>query len=383
MNSFIQVPSRLYYGQGCLESVKESIARTGAKKILVCTDKELRKLGMTALFEKYAAQAGASCAVVDEILPEPSAAGVEKTLGCVAASDMDMIAAIGGGSVMDTAKLLSVLVGAPYTVRDLLRDPGLARKKYTTLMVPTTCGTGSEATGNAILAIPEEQTKKGIVNPCMISDEVILDADMIAKLPGKIVAATGVDALAHCVECYTGKKATPLSDLYAAQGARLIFHNLEKAYNTPGDTAARQNLLLGAFYGGAAIAGSGTTAVHALAYPLGGRYHVAHGVSNAILFAQVMAFNRDACEGRLAGLCDVVYPELAGKRGPEKADTIIRRIAEIVKNTEIPVSLKEFGVKEEDLEDLVVAGSAQKRLLSNNMKEMSLDDIRSIYRQVL
>jgi alcohol dehydrogenase class IV len=217
----------------------------------------------------------------------------------------------------------------------------------------------------------------------MIPDEVILDVNFVAGLPKQIIAATGVDALAHCVECYTSKKATPLSDLYAAQGAKLIFHNLEKAYTDPADTAVRQNLLLGAFYGGVAIAGSGTTAVHALAYPLGGRYHIAHGVSNAILFAQVMAFNRDACEGRLAGLCDVVYPEFAGKRESEKAGIIIRRIAEIVKNTEIPLSLKEFGVKEDDLEDLVIAGSGQTRLLSNNMKEMSLDDIRYIYRQVI
>jgi alcohol dehydrogenase class IV len=206
---------------------------------------------------------------------------------------------------------------------------------------------------------------------------------MIAGLPKNILAATGVDALAHCVECYTSKKATPLSDLYAAYGARLIFHNLEKAYTHPDEAAARQNLLLGAFYGGVAIAGSGTTAVHALAYPLGGRYHIAHGISNAILFARVMAFNKDACRGHLAALCDIVYPEFTAQRESEKADTIIRRITEIVKNTEIPVSLKEFGIQENDLEELVIAGSAQTRLLVNNMKQMSPDDIRSIYRQVL
>jgi alcohol dehydrogenase class IV len=141
-------------------------------------------------------------------------------------------------------------------------------------------------------------------------------------------------------------------------------------------------MLLGAFYGGVAITGSGTTAVHALSYPLGGKYHIAHGVSNAILFAKVMDFNRDACLPRLASLCDTVYPELFPKDESVKAGFIIKRIEEIVKNTEIPVSLKEFGIKEDDIEDLVISGSRQTRLLVNNMKELSLDDIRRIYQQV-
>lgn len=284
---------------------------------------------------------------------------------------------------MDTAKLASILIGAPYSLQDLLLDPSLAVKQCISVMIPTTCGTGSEATCNAIVAIPEEQTKKGIVSVQMIPDEVILDVNFIANLPKSIVASTGVDALAHCVECYTSRKATPLSDLYARNGARLIFRNLENAYRDPSDICAREMLLLGAFYGGVAITGSGTTAVHALSYPLGGRYHIPHGVSNAILFAQVMAFNKDACADRLAELCDTVYPEKYRESTRTKTDFIIGRIAEIVRNTEIPMSLRTFGLKPEDLDELVVAGSLQTRLLANNRKELSLDDIRSIYRQVM
>ena len=193
----------------------------------------------------------------------------------------------------------------------------------------------------------------------------------------------GVDALAHVVECYTSKKATPLSDTYAAAGAKLIFRNIEQAYKNPSDMEAKNNLLLGAFYGGVAITGSGTTAVHALSYPLGGKYHIPHGVSNAILFAHVMAFNKDACAERLAQLCDAVYPEQSAGSGEEKADYMIERIAAIVKNTDIPTNLEAFGVKMEDLDFLVDAGSRQQRLLVNNMKELSLEDIRSIYLNVL
>ena len=206
---------------------------------------------------------------------------------------------------------------------------------------------------------------------------------MIAGLPASIVAATGVDALAHVVECFTSKKATPLSDTYAAAGAKLIFRNIEEAYKNPGDMEARSNMMLGAFYGGVAITGSGTTAVHALSYPLGGKYHIPHGVSNAILFAHVMAFNKDACAGRLGVLCDAVYPERAALGTEEKADYMIGRIAAIVENTEIPIHLNAFGVKMEDLDFLVDAGSKQQRLLVNNRKKLSLEDIRTIYLKVL
>jgi alcohol dehydrogenase class IV len=284
---------------------------------------------------------------------------------------------------MDAAKLCCVLKDADYTIKDLLNDPTLAKKQIKTVMIPTTCGTGSEATCNAIVAVPEEQSKKGIVNDSMIPDYVVLDSNMIRKLPKSIVAVTGVDALAHVVECFTSKKATPFSDTYAVAGAKLIFHNIREAYNNPDNMEAKSNMMTGAFYGGVAITGSGTTAVHALSYPLGGKYHIAHGVSNAILFAHVMEFNKDACSKRLAILCDAVYPELAGKSEDEKAQYMIDQIADIVKVTNIPTDLKEFGVKPEDLDFLVDAGSKQQRLLVNNMKELSLDDIRNIYLKVL
>ncbi|MDR2432972.1 MAG: iron-containing alcohol dehydrogenase [Treponema sp.] len=382
MSFQLQMPARVTLGEGVLVQVEETIGRNRAKRVLVCTDETLRKLGVTSLLESVIAKTGASMEIVDNIKAEPSVPDVEKSLGTIKNTAADLLIAIGGGSVMDTAKIIAVLLGASYGIKELLSDPSRARKFCPTLMIPTTCGTGSEATCNAIVSIPEEQVKKGIVSAAFIPDEVILDVDNIKGLPKSIIAATGVDALAHCVECYTSKKATPLSDLYASGGAKLIFHHIEKAY-TERDGGSLQNMLLGAFYGGAAITGSGTTAVHALSYPLGGRYHVPHGVSNAILFARVMAFNKDACGERLAALCDAVYPKHNARAAGEKADFIIRRISEIVKNTNIPVSLKDFGVKEEDLEDMVQSGIRQKRLLDNNMKELSPDDIRDIYRQVI
>lgn len=383
MSYSIQLPPHIHSGAGSINKVRDIIAEHAPWGVLVFTDASLRALGLIDPLVQIIESTDTQYQIVDNIVPEPSVHDVENALAAVTDITVEMIIGIGGGSVMDTAKLASVLLGAPYTIQDLIKNPARASKRCLSLMIPTTCGTGSEATCNAIVAIPEEKTKKGIVNSQMIPDEVILDVNLIARLPKAIIAATGVDALAHCVECYTSRKATPLSDVYARTGARLIFHNLEKAYSDPSDLVARENLLMGAFYGGVAITGSGTTAVHALSYPLGGRYHIPHGVSNAILFAQVMEFNKDACQTQLSQLCDEVYPTHHGKTQAEKAGIIISRIAEIVKNTDIPTSLQAFGLKPEDLEDLVVAGSQQTRLLVNNMKELSLDDIRSIYRQVI
>lgn len=379
----VKIPFCSYGGEGSIEKIKEIIAKEKSQKVVVFSDEGIKATGLLDILTKQLDETGVQYHVFTDCKPEPSYLQVEAVVDMVQGQECDLIIGLGGGSVMDAAKLASVLKGAPYTIKDLLNDPTQAEKKVKTVMIPTTCGTGSEATCNAIVAIPEEKSKKGIVNDNMIPDYVILDAQMIAKLPKAIVAATGVDALAHVVECFTSKKATPFSDCYALEGAKLIFANIREAYNNPDNMDAKNKMLIGAYYGGIAITGSGTTAVHALSYPLGGKFHIAHGVSNAILFAHVMKFNKDACAERLAVLCDAINPAYAEKTVEEKADYVIDQIADIVKVTNIPTDLTQYGVTMDDLDFLVTAGSQQQRLLVNNMKELSLDDIRNIYLKVV
>ena len=379
----VKIPSCSYGGEGSIEKIKEIIAKEKSQKVVVFSDEGIKATGLLDILTKQLDETGVQYHVFTDCKPEPSYLQVEAVVDMVQGQECDLIIGLGGGSVMDAAKLASVLKGAPYTIKDLLNDPTQAEKKVKTVMIPTTCGTGSEATCNAIVAIPEEKSKKGIVNDNMIPDYVILDAQMIAKLPKAIVAATGVDALAHVVECFTSKKATPFSDCYALEGAKLIFANIREAYNNPDNMDAKNKMLIGAYYGGIAITGSGTTAVHALSYPLGGKFHIAHGVSNAILFAHVLKFNKDACAERLAVLCDAINPTYAEKTVEEKADYVIDQIADIVKVTNIPTDLTQYGVTMDDLDFLVTAGSQQQRLLVNNMKELSLDDIRNIYLKVV
>ncbi|MGE4485475.1 MAG: iron-containing alcohol dehydrogenase, partial [Oscillospiraceae bacterium] len=202
------------------------------------------------------------------------------------------------------------------------------------------------------------------------------------NLPRKIAASTGVDALAHAIECFTSNKANPFSDIFALQALDLILNNIEKACDDPEAMDAKNKMQIASFYAGVAITASGTTAVHALSYPLGGKYHIAHGVSNAILLAPVMRFNEQACRERLA----VVYERCMRGNAPseaEKSAAVIARLEAIVKHLDIPSSLKEFGVPSEDLNVLVEAGMAVTRLLENNMRNVTAEDARKIYQEIL
>ena len=286
---------------------------------------------------------------------------------------------------MDAAKLASVLVTDEYGVKELLDEPGRAKKCVPTVLIPTTAGTGAEVTPNAIVAVPEKELKVGIVNENMIADYVILDARMIKNLPRQIAAATGVDALAHAIECYTSKKANPFSDTFALEALDLILNNIIPACDDPEAMEAKNKMQIAAFYAGIAITASGTTAVHALSYPLGGKYHIAHGVSNAILLAPVMRFNAPFCQERFAVAYDRCChnTENICLTTNEKAEWMIKQLERIVRHLEIPTSLKEFGVPKEDLEGLVEAGMQVQRLLVNNMRLVTPEDARNLYLEIL
>lgn len=383
MSYQLTLPKELYSGENSLTIVKDIVLKLSSKKILVFTDKGIKDAGLVNLLEDILKDLDGEYSIYDGIIAEPSYLDVNKVIEDTEDYQPDLIIGFGGGSVMDTAKLCSILFKVDYTIEDLLKDATIAQKTTPTIMIPTTCGTGSEATINAIVAVPELETKIGIVNKEMIPDYVILDPVLIKKLPKQIVAATGVDALAHGVECLTSKKATPFSNLYALEASKLIIQNIRKAYEDPEDLKAKEALMLGAFYGGVAITGSGTTAVHALSYPLGGKYHIPHGVSNAMLFETVMRFNQDAIEEDLAKISDAINPSLHSSTVGEKAEYVIEQIADIVEKTDIPTNLQEFGLDESHLDILVESGSQQTRLLVNNKKELSNDDIRNIYLKII
>ncbi len=379
----LEIPRKVVWGQDAFEEFQNILRERRWKRVLVITDRGVQKAGLLALLEESLQKEGTGYEVVADIPAEPSWMALDAALKEARKTGGEAVIAVGGGSTMDAAKLFAAMLDSSLSVLEVVRDSGLLSKRLPLVMIPTTCGTGSEATCNAIVAVPEEKIKIGVVNPVLIPDYVILEPEMIRKLPKSILAATGMDALAHCVECYTSRKANLLSDLYAGAGAKLLFENLRTAYEEEVDLSVYAMLQLGAFYGGVAITGSGTTAVHALSYPLGGRYHIPHGISNAILFAPVMYRNEEACREELARLCVFCWPQCQGWEKKEQSRWVLKKLEELVQALEIPDTLKEFGVQADDLEELAEAGSQVRRLLDNNKRALCREEIREIYAGLL
>ncbi|MHA7965299.1 iron-containing alcohol dehydrogenase [Paenibacillus sp. CAU 1782] len=383
MNYSLKMSKAIFAGEHALEQL-ETILSTAIKKIVIFTDKGVLNAGLIEIPKQILSHKGIAYTIISEIPAEPNYHQAQEIVDQFKKENADFIIAVGGGSVMDVAKLASILATDAYTVKDLLDAPLLAKKQVASLMIPTTAGTGAEATPNSIVAIPEKELKVGIVNPEMIADYVILDGRLIKKLPKPIAAATGVDALCHAIECFTSMKANPFSNTFALEALDLIMNNIIEACTNPEALEAKNKMLLGSFYAGVAITSSGTTAIHALSYPLGGKYHIPHGVSNAILLTPVMRFNEPVIKNHLA----IVYDRVVKGGNPylsvdEKSKTIISELERIVEVLEIPTSLKTFNVPEHDLESLVEAGMQVTRLLVNNMREVTPDDARSIYSEVL
>lgn len=376
------MPRTVYSGKDALENLKTIVK--DAKKVAIFTDRGILSTGLVDLPLAKLQEAGKETIVISDLPPEPTYMQVQKLVDEFKASGADFIVAVGGGSAMDTAKLASLLATERYTVKDLLDDPTLAVKTVKTCLIPTTAGTGSEATPNAIVAVPEQELKIGIVNSSMVPDYVVLDAEMIRKLPRKIAAATGIDAMAHAIECFTSNKANPFSDIFALEAFDLIMNNIETACDDPDAMEAKNRMQIAAFYAGVAITCSGTTAVHALSYPLGGKYHIAHGVSNAILLLPVMKFNEPVIRGKLAAAYDrIVHGEKTCTTEAEKSAWVVERMGQIVRHLDIPTSLSEFNVPREDLEGLVKAGMQVQRLLVNNMRTVTPEDARNIYLEIM
>lgn len=379
----LKMPKNIRAGAHAIEQLSD-ILNPSIKKIVIFTDKGLLGLGLVDLPIQLIEAAGIDYTILSDIPAEPNYHEAQAMIDAFKEEKADFIIAVGGGSVMDVAKLASILATDDYTVKDLLDHPLLAKKQVPSLMIPSTAGTGAEATPNAIVGVPEKDLKIGIVNPEMIADFVLLDARLIQNLPKPIAAATGVDALCHAIECFTSAKANPISDTFALEALDLIMNNIIDACTDPKALEAKSNMLLGSFYAGVAITASGTTAVHALSYPLGGKYHIAHGVSNAILLTPVMKFNEPAIKDLLAIAYDRVVKD--GDKGlseTEKSAYMINRLDEIVKVLEIPTSLQTFNVPVEDIDGLVEAGMEVTRLLVNNKREVTPEDARAIYLQIL
>jgi len=373
-----QAPANILFEPGASRKIDELVASYGAKRVMLVTDKGVRGVGLTKGAEASLAEAGIEVVVFDDVVADPPSHVVEAAVAACQANKIELVLSIGGGSALDTAKLVAYLAQTPDRLDDIY-GVGLAKgKRLPLLLVPTTAGTGSEVTPIAIVTTPTTE-KKGVVSPVLIPDWAILDPELTLGLPAPVTAATGIDAMVHAIEAYTSKvKKNPMSDQLARQALALLSANVRKVCQNGRDLEARAEMLLGSMLAGMAFANAPVAAVHALAYPIGAIFHVPHGLSNALVLRHVLEFNLQAAEALYAELAEIVKPGLRGSQA-EKARAFIDEMTSIGRDCQVPASLADVGIGRDDLKKLAEDAMKQTRLLVNNPRELTLDDAYAIY----
>ena len=348
--------------------------------VLLVTDPGLIRAGLLAAATDSLDAAGVSYRVFDGVVADPPVAVVEAALEQARSARVDGVIGFGGGSSMDVAKLIALLMGGNEKLEDIY-GVGMARgRRLPLIQIPTTAGTGSEVTPISIITVGETE-KKGVVAPQLLPDIALLDAELTLGLPAPVTAATGIDAMVHAIESYTSASANnnPVSRTLAREALRLLGANIRIAVKDGRNVQARSDMLLGAMLAGQAFANSPVAGVHALAYPIGGIFHVPHGLSNALVLPHVMRFNASACDDSYATLALDVFPDLATIPASKRSAEFIRRLEALSADLGLEQTLREVGIAEADLPVMASEAMKQSRLLVNNPRSLSEPDALAIY----
>ncbi len=345
------------------------------------TDANLRGLGLTdAALDGLAAR---DVAIFDDVREDPTEESVLDALALGQEIGATCVIGFGGGSPMDVAKAAAYLLGSGDDIGAIYGVDLAKGQSVPLVLVPTTAGTGSEATPISILTVGET-SKKGIVAPALYADWAVLDASLTAGLPRHVTAATGIDAMVHAIEAFTTKRLkNPLSDVLAKEALRLLAGNIARACDQPDDLAARDAMLRGSYLAGLAFANAPCAGVHALAYPLGGHFHVPHGLSNALMLPQVMAHNMPAAREMYAELAVEIDPSLAGQGTQAQAQAFVEAMRTITEQTGLSPRLVDVGVGADALDLLADEAMKQERLLMNNPLPITREDARRMYEAAL
>jgi alcohol dehydrogenase class IV len=365
----IERPPRLDFGAGTVGRVGDFARATGRARVLVVSDAfNAARIDRLAL--------PGTPTVWGDVRPEPDVPNLAALLAVAEATRPDLVVGFGGGSAMDLAKLAAVLPGSGQTIHDVVGPEKVSGRSVGLVQVPTTSGTGSEAGTRALVTDPATRNKLAVQSRHMLADLAVVDPDLTLTVPPAVTAATGVDALAHCTEAYTSRKAHPLIDLYALEGIRLVGRYLARAVADGGDREARAGLALASLYGGFCLGPVNTTAGHAIAYPLGTRHHVPHGLACALIFPHVLAFNAPAVEQKTA-----LVLEGLGLPPHSDAAAIGEAAHGFCAALGIDMRLSRHGVPEADLDAMAHEAHAIRRLLDNNPRDIAAAEIAAIYRR--
>ena len=369
-------PQKIVFGTGCIQTFVDDYKKMGLQRLFVLTAPPILPLIEEPLADLKAA--GISIEVFQDIVAEPTVNDFKKILEVARQFKADSVVGIGGGSVLDVTKLVASLTYSDQQVEDCFGTGFIKKHCLWFACLPTTAGTGSEVSPNAILLDERDHLKKGIVSPFLIADAAYVDPKLTWTVPAKVTADTGMDALTHCIEAYTNKFAHPSVDIYALQGIRLIAAHLERAVKDGKDVEAREALAFGSLYGGLCLGPVNTAAVHALSYPLGGEFHIPHGLSNAILLPSVMKFNMTANVKRHAEVA-VALGCQPGKDDEETARRGVDFIYRLAAAVGIPDKLTALRIPQTAVDGMAKAAMQVQRLLKNNPREVTEQDAINIY----
>lgn len=370
-----------YVGWGSLEKLLPEVEKFAPKRILVVTDPILVDIGLTKGVTAPLTEHGYEVCLYTDVIPEPPLETGEKLVSFARNGRFDLVIGLGGGSALDLAKLAAVLSVHEGTVADYLNLSGtkpLKEKGLPKILIPTTSGTGSEVTNISVLSL--QSTKDVVTHDYLLADVAIVDPALTISVPPRVTAATGIDALTHAIEAYVSVHASPTTDGLALQAIRLISGSLYKAVEDGNDKKARADMSEGSYLAGLAFFNAGVAGVHALAYPLGGQFHLPHGESNAVLLPYVMGYIRKSCSKRLADILNALGGNSTFLSEEEASYQCIAKLERLVQDVGIPPTLSGFQIPESALESLTQDGLKQKRLLARSPLPLLEEDIRRIYR---
>lgn len=366
---------------GAIKRLGQIVKEQMGRKVLLVTDSGLIKAGLLDVATKSLNEAGVQFKLFDGVIADPPVSVVEAALAKARQAGVEGVVGFGGGSSMDVAKLIALLIGGGEKLDDVYGVGQAKGKRLPLIQIPTTAGTGSEVTPISIITVGETE-KKGVVAPQLLPDIALLDAELTLGLPAHVTAATGIDAMVHAIESYTSASANnnPVSKALAREALRLLGANIETAVKDGSNVKARSEMLLGAMLAGQAFANSPVAAVHALAYPIGGIFHVPHGLSNALVLPHVMRFNAQICGEAYSVLATDVFPDLADTQADQRVTAFIDRLEALSADLGLEQTLREVGIGEADLAILASDSMKQTRLLVNNPREVTEADALAIYK---
>ncbi|MCM0626108.1 iron-containing alcohol dehydrogenase [Lysinibacillus sp. OL1_EC] len=369
-----------YTGWGCLSQLLLEVKKFNAHNILIVTDPLLKEIGLTDNVEKPLMEKGYTTTIYTDIAPEPPLAIGEKLVDFTRKHPFDLVIGVGGGSALDLAKLAAVLAKHDGKVADYLNLTGtktLDNKGLPKILIPTTSGTGSEVTNISVLSL--DTTKDVVTHDYLLADVAIVDPALTISLPSKVTAATGVDALTHAIEAYVSVNANAVTDALALQAIRLISQSIRTAVHNGQDKQARTDMSYGSYLAGLAFFNAGVAGVHALAYPLGGQFHIAHGDSNAVLLPYVMGYIRQSCEKRMKDILDAMGISSSYLSQEEASYKCVDALQQLVQDVKIPSTLQGFNIPASALEQLTEDATKQTRILARSPMPLGREDIYQIY----